>query len=181
VTVDIQPATGSTQRIPQASGFVLNQTMLRIRDPKVSLKFYCEVLGMSLLQKVDFPEYQFSLYFLAYLQEGEALPADDMERGVATFRRESVLELTHNWGTESDDAFAGYHSGNADPKGFGHIGIAVPDVYAACDWFEQHEVAFVKQPDGGNMKGLAFIEDPDGYWIEILDANTAARMCLDQG
>lgn len=177
---DIQLATVNSQRIPAAQGFVLNQVMLRIRDPKVSLPFYCDVLGMSLLQKVDFPEYQFSLFFLAYLEESESLAADDMERVVSTFRRESVLELTHNWGSESDDAFAGYHSGNTDPKGFGHIGIAVPDVYAACEWFDQHEVTFIKRPDGGNMKGLAFIEDPDGYWIEILNANTTARMCLNQ-
>jgi lactoylglutathione lyase len=178
--LDVQAAKGSVDRLPASEGFVLNQVMLRVRDPRVSLKFYRDVLGMTLLQKVDFPEYEFSLYFLGFVPEGELLPEDDMERTVATFRRETVLELTHNWGTESDEAFEGYHSGNADPKGYGHIGISVPDVYAACEWFDKHDVNFVKRPDGGNMKGLAFITDPDGYWIEILDANTTARVCLNQ-
>ena len=176
--LDVKPAEGRVSRLPAAEGFVLNQVMLRIRDPQVSLPFYRDVLGMTLLQKVDFPEYKFSLYFLGFVPEGEELPADPMERTVSTFRRETVLELTHNWGTESDPDFAGYHNGNADPRGYGHIGIAVPDVYAACEWFEQHGVTFVKRPDGGNMKGLAFIQDPDGYWIEILDATTTARVCL---
>ncbi len=176
--LDVNAAVGPVSRLHAAEGFVLNQVMLRIRDPQVSLPFYRDVLGMILLQKVDFPEYKFSLYFLAYVADGEELPADDMERTVSTFRREAVLELTHNWGTESDPNFDGYHNGNSDPRGFGHIGIAVPDVYAACEWFEQHGVTFVKRPDGGNMKGLAFIQDPDGYWIEILNASTTARVCL---
>nr|XP_020483307.2 lactoylglutathione lyase-like [Labrus bergylta] len=53
----------------------------------------------------------------------------------------------------------------------GHIGIAVPDVYEACKLFEEQGVTFVKKPDDGKMKGLAFIQDPDGYWIEILSPN----------
>ena len=176
--LDVRPAEGRVSRLPAAAGFVLNQVMLRIRDPKASLPFYCDVLGMTLLEKVDFPEYEFSLYFLGFVSDGEELPVDEMERCVSTFRRETVLELTHNWGTETDASFTGYHNGNEDPRGYGHVGISVPDVYAACDWFEQQGVTFVKRPDDGNMKGLAFIEDPDGYRIEILDANTTARVCL---
>ena len=85
-----------------------------------------------------------------------------------------MLELTHNWGTESDESFS-YHDGNSDPRGFGHIGITVPDVYEACNRFEAQNIEFVKKPDDGAMKGLAFIKDPDGYWIEILSASTSSK------
>lgn len=149
-------------------GFVMNQTMLRVRDPAVSVAFYRDVLGMTLLDRYDFEGMQFSLYFMGYLGAGETIPADAAERAKWVFGRPALVELTHNWGTESDAAFAGYHNGNADPKGFGHIGISVPDVYAACTRFESLGVEFVKRPDDGKMKGLAFIKDPDGYWIEIL-------------
>ncbi len=155
-------------------GFVLNQTMLRVCDPSASLAFYQDVLGMTLLQKLDFGEMQFSLYFLAYLKEGEATPADPVERARFIFTRETTLELTHNWGTEDDPDFAGYHSGNDAPRGFGHIGIAVPDVAAACTRFEALGVPFRKRPDEGKMQDIAFITDPDGYWIEILSANGMA-------
>lgn len=88
----------------------------------------------------------------------------------------ACLELTHNYGTESDASFAGYKSGNEpEAKGFGHIGLAVPDVYKACERFEQKGVPFVKKADDGKMKGLAFIKDPDGYWIEILNADNVAQ------
>ncbi|MQX52097.1 lactoylglutathione lyase [Alcanivorax sediminis] len=152
--------------------FLFNQTMLRIKEPSRSLDFYTRVLGMRLVRKLDFPEMRFSLYFLAYLNDEEAsqVPEDDVKRLTYTFGREAMLELTHNWGTEDDADFA-YHDGNAQPQGFGHIGITVPDVYAAAERFEELGVTFVKRPDDGNMKGLAFIKDPDGYWIEILQAN----------
>lgn len=149
-------------------GFVLNQTMLRIRDPDASLAFYQDVLGMTLVQKLDFDAMDFSLYFLAFLKEGEAVPADPKARARFLFTRETTLELTHNWGTEDDPDFAGYHDGNRDPRGFGHLGISVPDVAAACARFETLGVPFKKRPDDGSMKGIAFITDPDGYWIEIL-------------
>ena len=149
-------------------GFVLNQTMLRVRDPIASPTFYRDVLGMTLLQQLDFAEMRFSLYFLAYLAEGETIPQDPAERARFIFSRETTLELTHNWGTESDPDFAGYHSGNDEPRGFGHLGISVPDVDAACTRFETLGVPFRKRPQDGKMKGIAFITDPDGYWIEIL-------------
>lgn len=152
--------------------YLFNQTMLRIKDPKVSLDFYTRVLGMRLVRKLDFPEMKFSLYFLGYLSEEEAgdVPGNDAKRLTFTFGREAMLELTHNWGTEDEPAFS-FHDGNAEPQGFGHIGITVPDVYAAAERFEKLGVSFIKRPDDGKMKGLAFIKDPDGYWIEILQAN----------
>ncbi|MEQ8660370.1 MAG: lactoylglutathione lyase [Gammaproteobacteria bacterium] len=149
-------------------GFVMNQTMLRVRDPKVSVDFYTNVLGMTLLDRYDFEAMSFSLYFMGYLAPGERIPEAAGERAQWVFARPALIELTHNWGTESDSDFAGYHDGNAQPQGFGHIGISVPDVYAACTRFEALGIEFVKRPDDGKMKGLAFIKDPDGYWIEIL-------------
>jgi len=88
-----------------------------------------------------------------------------------------MLELTHNWGTENDDNFS-YHDGNTEPRGFGHIGITVPDVYEASKRFEQLGIEFVKKPDDGKMKGLAFIKDPDGYWIEILSSRGLAKLSI---
>ena len=169
---------GQLVNLESTEQFVFNQTMLRISDPQRSLDFYCGVLGMTLIKKLDFPEMKFSLYFLGYVRNGtdEPIPADDMERTAYAFRQKAMLELTHNWGTESDPEFQGYHNGNDAPRGFGHIGISVPDVYAACDRFEEAGVTFVKQPDAGAMRGLAFIQDPDGYWVEILNANSLASM-----
>lgn len=154
---------------PATEGYVFNQTMLRIKDPERSLDFYTRVMGMRLVRKLDFAEMDFSLYFMAYLDERQAaaVPSNDGHRTTFTFGREAMLELTHNWGTENDDDFS-YHNGNDQPQGFGHIGVAVPDVYRATERFEQLGVEFVKRPDEGKMKGLAFIRDPDGYWIEIL-------------
>jgi lactoylglutathione lyase len=86
---------------------------------------------------------------------------------------ETILFYNSNWGTESDPDQS-YKIGNADGIGYGHIGILVPDVHAACKRFEELGVEFVKKPDDGRMKGLAFIKDPDGYWIEIFSAKTVA-------
>ena len=169
----------SPEQIEQATqGYVMQQTMLRIKDPKPSLEFYENVLGMKLLGKYDFPGMKFTLYFLGYEQE---LPeGDDKAKAEWVFRRPALIELTHNWGTENDDSFEGYHSGNQEPKGFGHIGISVPDVYAASERFAKYDVEFVKKPDDGSMKGLAFIKDPDGYWIEILSAEGITEIIMSQ-
>jgi lactoylglutathione lyase len=152
-------------------GFILSQTMLRVRDPEKSLAFYVDVLGMTLLSTFDFPEMKFSLYFVGYLRDEDGpLPTETKARTAFTFMQKGAIELTHNWGTEDDPEFGGYHNGNTDPRGFGHIGITVPDVAAACAYFERMGVAFVKRPDEGAMKNIAFIKDPDGYWIEVLSA-----------
>jgi lactoylglutathione lyase len=158
----------------ETDGFVFNHTMLRIKDPKVSLDFYTRVLGMAVLRKLDFPELSFSLYFL-HRSQGEPAPADTAERTAWTFAQRGVLELTHNWGTESDPDFR-YHDGNAKPQGFGHICFSVPDLDAATAWFDQNDVVFVKRPDQGKMKDVAFVKDPDGYWIEIVQASRLKQL-----
>lgn len=170
---------GQVVSVPETRGYVMNQTMLRIRDPQRSLDFYSRVLGMTLIKEFRFPEMEFSLYFMGYVTEDdEPIPDGAEARAAYAFRQKAMIELTHNWGTESDDDFAGYHDGNADPRGFGHIGLSVPDVYEACRRFEELGVEFVKRPDDGKMKGLAFIKDPDGYWIEILEADSCGSMAV---
>lgn len=156
----------------ETQSYVFNQTMMRIKDPKVSLDFYTRVLGMRLLRKLDFPEMKFTLYFLGMVGDEEAnqVPKENDSRTTWVFEQKAMLELTHNWGTENDPDFH-YHNGNDKPQGFGHIGFSVPDVYAASERLERLGVEFVKRPDDGKMKGLAFIKDPDGYWIEILQAD----------
>ena len=154
--------------------YIFNQTMLRIKDPIKSLNFYTNILVMTLLKILDFNDYDFSLYFLAYLRsEDDPVQENENERFAYTLSQKAVLELTHNWGTEKDEKFF-HHDGNTNPRGFGHIGITVPNVYEACKRFEVKGVEFQKKPDDGNMKGLAFIKDPDGYWIEILSAKGLA-------
>jgi lactoylglutathione lyase len=110
-----------------SQGFVLNHSMLRVKDPKVSLAFYSHAMGMNVLRKLDFPEMQFSLYFLHHPVVGEQVPDDAGERTAWTFSRRGILELTHNWGTENDPGFQ-YHDGNAQPQGFGHICFSVPNL-----------------------------------------------------
>lgn len=154
--------------------YVFNHTMLRIKDPERTLDFYTRVLGMRLLRKLDFPEMTFSLFFLGFMDDATAntLKDDTGARTAWTFSHSGILELTHNWGTEKDDTY--YHNGNDEPRGFGHIAVTVPDVYAACERFEKLGVDFVKKPNDGKMKGIAFIKDPDGYWVEIVQASVMA-------
>lgn len=153
--------------------YVFNHSMLRIKDPQRSLDFYSRVLGMRLLRRLDFAEGKFSLYFLA-MTKGEAVPEDVAERQRYTFGRQSVLELTHNWGSEHDDTQ--YHNGNKEPRGFGHICFAVPDVQAACARFEALGVNYVKRLEQGSMRNIAFITDPDGYWIEIVQPSLSGEI-----
>lgn len=119
-------------------------TMLRVGDLEKSKDFYTRVLGMTLLREHEFPQGKFTLAFLGYGSESD----------------QAVLELTYNWDTED------YDLGNA----YGHIAIGVDDVYAACDRIRQAGGTIVR--DAGPMKGtdvvMAFIEDPDGYKIELL-------------
>ncbi len=158
-----------------SQGFVLNHSMLRVKDPAVSLDFYTRVFGMRVLRKLDFPEMKFSLYFLHRPAPGEKAPDDVGARTSWTFAQRGILELTHNWGTEADATFK-YHDGNAQPQGFGHICFSVPDLDAAVAWFDSCAVTYVKRPDQGKMKDVAFIKDPDGYWIEIVEPKRLTRL-----
>jgi len=119
-------------------------TMLRVGNLDRSLKFYTEVLGMKLLRRKDYPEGKFTLAFVGYGDESE----------------NTVLELTHNWDTES------YEMGT----GYGHVALEVDDVYVACETIRARGGKIVREP--GPMKHsttvLAFVEDPDGYRIELL-------------
>lgn len=150
------------------SGFKLNHTMLRVKDPKTSLDFYTRILGMKLLRKVDFSEWKFSLYFLGLVAEDFATNKEnDLRRAVA--RLEGVLELTHNHGTENLQETP-YINGNTEPhRGFGHICISVPNIQEACARFEKLGVNFKKKLGEGGMKDIAFILDPDNYWVEIIE------------
>ncbi|MFC2991952.1 lactoylglutathione lyase [Halomonas tibetensis] len=157
----------------ESAGFRFNHTMLRVKDPETSLAFYTRVFGMVVLRRLDFEEMQFSLYFLARLGEGDAVPDETGERTVWTFSQTGLLELTHNWSTEDQPDFA-YHDGNAEPQGFGHICFSVPDLEAAEAWFDENGVEFVKRSDQGKMKDVAFVKDVDGYWIEVVQADRMA-------
>lgn len=157
------------EKEPATKGFVFNQTMLRIADPVRSLDFYTRIMGMTLLKKLDFEEMKFSLYFLTTGEDFSDISKDENERTSQTFGRPAMLELTYNWGDTPEETV--YHNGNSDPRGFGHIGFHVPDLEGACQRFEALGVAFQKRLSDGSMNNIAFIKDPDGYWIEIFDAN----------
>lgn len=160
---------GVEKQVPkETNGFRFNHTMLRVKDPERSLAFYSHVLGMRVLRRLDFEEMKFSLYFLAKPDEDETIPEEVSDRTQWTFSQRGILELTHNWGTERDPDFH-YHDGNSEPQGFGHICFAVPDLDAAVRWLDRNEVPFVKRPEDGALKDVAFVTDPDGYWIEILE------------
>jgi lactoylglutathione lyase len=118
--------------------------MLRVGDLDKSIAFYTQILGMELLRQNDYPEGKFTLAFLGYGDESE----------------NTVLELTHNWDTTE------YDLGN----GYGHIAIGVENVYDACDRIKQSGGTVVRE--AGPMKHgttvIAFVKDPDGYLIELL-------------
>jgi len=138
----------------------MNHTMLRVKDAEKSLKFYQDVFGMTLIRTHESPNSGFNLYFLAYTGGQEVKDGTQSQR-------EGILELTWNYGTEKDDGFK-YHSGNEEPQGFGHICISVDNIEAACQRFEDQQVNWKKRLTDGRMKNVAFILDPDGYWIELV-------------
>ncbi len=120
-------------------------TMIRVGDLERSLAFYCELLGMKLLRRKDYPGGRFTLAFVGYGDEAN----------------DTVIELTHNWDTD------GYELGD----GFGHLALGVGDIYATCDSLRAKGVPIMREP--GPMKHgstvIAFIGDPDGYKIELIE------------
>jgi len=165
---ELRTVPGVAAQAPaETHGFVFNHTMLRVKDATASLDFYTRVLGYQLIDKRDFEEAAFSLYFLAYVPAGTQVPDDAAQRRQWMAGLSGVLELTHNHGTEASEG-AVYHDGNSEPRGFGHICVSVPDIEAACQRFEALGVPFQKRLSDGRMKHLAFIKDPDGYWVEII-------------
>jgi lactoylglutathione lyase len=167
----------TTERNPL--NFSWQQTMLRIKDPKISVPFYEKNFGFKLIHSYDFPQWSFSLYFLAILPEDEVFPFTPGTPESAAYlwtMKGVALELTHNYGTETDDTFR-VNNGNVEPyRGFGHIAVMTPDVYASSAQLEAQGVLFQKRPDEGRMKGLAFALDPDGYWIEIVSRSVASTV-----
>ena len=119
-------------------------TMIRVGNLDRSIQFYTEVLGMKLLRQKEYPDGRFTLAFVGYGEESDT----------------AVVELTYNWDTDS------YDLGN----GFGHIALGVEDIYAVCDEIKQRGGNVTREP--GPMKHgtsvIAFIEDPDGYKIELI-------------
>lgn len=127
----------------------LLHTMLRVGNLDQSLKFYCDLLGMKLLRKKDYPGGEFTLAFVGYGNESD----------------HTVLELTYNWGVDS------YDLGDA----YGHIAIGVDDIYKACDDIKAMGGKVVREP--GPMKHgstvIAFVQDPDGYKVELIQLGTS--------
>ncbi|MDZ7962254.1 MAG: lactoylglutathione lyase [Aulosira sp. DedQUE10] len=126
----------------------LLHTMLRVGNLEESLKFYLDVLGMKLLRRKEYPEGKFTLAFVGYGDESD----------------NTVLEITYNWGVEK------YELGNA----YGHIAIGVGDIYATCEEIRNRGGKVVREP--GPMKHgttvIAFVEDPDGYRVELIQLGT---------
>ena len=124
--------------------FRLAHTMLRVQNLELSLKFYCDILGMKVLRKTDYPDGKFTNTFIGYGPETEF----------------PTLELTYNWGQEEP-----YDKGD----GWGHICIETPDVYKACESMSSAGIKITRPP--GPMKHgtrvIAFCEDPDGYKVEL--------------
>lgn len=146
------------------------QTMLRIKDPEKSLRFYRDLMGMTLIDTLEFPQYDFTLYFLMTLPSSESYdltPGTQAAHDYLWSTPGTVLELTHNHGSETDTTTK-YHPGNQEGDGFGHVAFNTDNVEQACEELEAQGVTFKKKPNEGRMMGIAFAYDPDGYWVEIL-------------
>ena len=152
-----------------------NHSMLRIKDPKILLDFYNPVLGLRVLRELDLAGLKLSLHFLKVGSSAKSAPADAGERNASKFAQTGILELTHNWVTKDDADFKN-HNGNAQPQEFGRICFSVPNLAAAVAWFDLNAVAFFKRPEQGKMKNVAFIQNLDGYWIEIVGPDRLKKL-----
>ena len=161
-----------------------NHTMIRVKDPQASLKFYKDILGMQLVRKAEMKEAEFDLYFLSYpkkLPSGHELVSTDKNGVNPLAEGEGILELTHNYGSEKKEGQI-YTNGNDTTfngkevkQGFGHICISVDKLDAACERFDKAGVNWKKKLTDGRMKNIAFVLDPDNCdsrygldWIEVI-------------
>lgn len=125
------------------------------------VKFY-SFLGMSLLKTLSFPDAKFDLYFLGF-DSPKAVSG-----GSNLWDREGLIELTHNYGTENDPDYK-VSNGNVEPhRGFGHTCVSVDNLQAACARLEAAGYKFQKKLTDGRMRHIAFVLDPDGYWVELI-------------
>jgi len=150
----------------------LSQVMLRVKDGAQSVRFYSELMGMSLTTEFTIPG-DFTNYFLMSLKGAEQQCASGAQRSRLPFRLwQPALELTHNHGTERDAGFQ-VHNGNGDPQGFGHITFLVDDVAAMSKELEARGVSFFKRPEECGP-GMAVILDPSGYRVVLVQRSSIA-------
>eukprot|EP00871_Galdieria_phlegrea_P004325 jgi/Galph1/4894/GphlegSOOS_G3584.1 len=144
---------------------VLAQTMLRVKDPVKSRAFYENELGMKYLLQLDVADEKYSLYFYGYTDESIIPQGNEATKQSLQWllkQRFPRMALKHHWGTESDPNFA-YNNGNTEPRGFGHIGLTVDDIYEACEKLEKNGYKIVRKPGPFQDVGeIAFVADPDG-------------------
>lgn len=156
-------AGGEEQEGTDPGTYLVNHSMIRVKDPQRSLRFYRDVLGMQLVRTIKAEG--FDLLFLGY-----HAPTED------SAKLEGLLELTWNHGTEKQEGPDEiYASGNQEPRGFGHVAVTVDDLEAACQRLEEKGVRWQKKLREGRMKMVAFVLDPDGYWVEILQNEDLKR------
>lgn len=145
--------------------------MLRIKDPELSLEFY-SFLGMSVLEKTSMPWLDVDSYHLGYRPQR---PNSDPQVSANSKNQEGVLELQHSYGSENNAAFA-IATGNEEPGlGYGHICISVDNLAAACARLERRGCKFQKKLTDGPSH-MAFVLDPDGYWIELVSNQPLANI-----
>jgi len=144
-----------------------------VKDPHKSIKYYEEKFGFSLIHQKEFEKHKTTFYFLATLPHGVHPPAkNESEKFFMNFKG-TCVGLQHLHGSENNQDLV-FNNGNVEPhRGFGHLACSTLDVYKSCEKLEQLGTKFQKRPDDGRMKGLAFVLDENGYWIEVLRRSNA--------